>query len=49
MAYMVVWGEVQYSDMFGKHHWTRFCEGSGIDAESIASEKCAKYSSVDNN
>jgi hypothetical protein len=47
-AYIAVWGEVKYSDIFGVSHWARFCstQGVGFDATS---EKCVNYGDVDKN
>jgi hypothetical protein len=48
-AYVRVFGEVLYRDVFGIQHWTRFCSGHFADGEEANSQQCSKYSTVDNN
>jgi len=45
-AYISVWGQVWYSDVFGVEHWTKFCSVHGV-AFQPESEKCVKYGDVD--
>jgi hypothetical protein len=47
-AYIAVWGEVRYDDIFGVAHWTRFCTTHGVGFEA-SSEKCVNYGDVDKN
>jgi hypothetical protein len=48
-SYLAIYGEVKYSDVFKVEHWTRFCTSRLINDEPTESEKCARYSGVDNN
>jgi hypothetical protein len=48
-SYIVIWGQVWYSDVFDIRHWTRFCEETSFDGGVAPSKKCAGYSSVDDN
>jgi len=48
-AYVVVFGEIYYDDVFGtKQHWTHFAYGIPQYRDYSAPE-CAEYNSVDNN
>ena len=56
-SYVVIWGKTTYDDIFGIHHWVRFCGLVGTiprqtHAKSIydkARAKCATYNDVDEN
>jgi hypothetical protein len=48
-AYWAVYGKVEYADVFGFKHWTRFCKDGYADGEDANSSKCAHYYAVDNN
>lgn len=45
--FIIFFGRVDYTDIFGKDHWTQFCTGSGsaIDAKSL--ERCVLYNDFD--
>jgi hypothetical protein len=43
-AYVVVWGEFYYADIFGIQHETKFCQA--IPAQNTL-QKCANYNDVD--
>jgi hypothetical protein len=47
-AYIVVFGEVWYLDVFGVTHWTSFCTSKSLSGGNT-SRKCAEYGKVDNN
>jgi hypothetical protein len=45
-AYVLLLGEVWYSDVFGVRHWTKFCEiSSQLDLE--VAKKCLAFGTVD--
>lgn len=46
-AFIVIYGWVNYSDVFGVKHWTRFCKSLGPDSGERS--KCPQYNRVDNN
>jgi hypothetical protein len=48
-VYILVFGKVDYCDVFGVKHWLRFCNGSGeaLDVDSI--KECINYNRPDNN
>ena len=48
-AYWAVYGKVEYADVFGHKHWTRFCKDGYANGEDGNSGKCAHYYAVDNN
>ena len=45
-AYIVAWGKVWYSDIFGIEHWTKFCVMRG---SASSSDKCSDYNDTDRN
>jgi hypothetical protein len=48
-SYLLIWGKVYYSDIFGKRHWMRFCGSPPIGNEPVSTpEKCTEYSAIDN-
>lgn len=52
-SYIIFYGRITYTDIFGKKHWTQFCTGSGKAMEGTVVEdtvkKCVEYNDVDNN
>lgn len=48
-VHMRVFGEVRYMDVFGIHHWTKFCKESLIDGQEASTSQCAAYGNVDRN
>jgi hypothetical protein len=47
-AYVLLLGEVWYSDVFGVRHWTKFCEmSSQLDLAVV--KKCIAFGAVDAN
>ncbi|MGA3071198.1 MAG: hypothetical protein ABSD43_13375 [Terracidiphilus sp.] len=44
--WVMVFGEVWYTDILGQIHWTRFCADATTNANS---ENCFKYSALDHN
>ena len=51
-SYIVVHGEIFYDDVFGVHHWIRFCNyaqnASGFREQSVANN-CGSYNDTDTN
>jgi hypothetical protein len=50
-AYAAVYGIVNYDDIFGTHHWTKFCIWTPPDNKGkyFQTTKCSQYSDVDPN
>jgi hypothetical protein len=48
-AYLAVFGEVSYFDVFGFRHWTKFCKDGFPDGSNPNNGKCANFYAVDNN
>jgi hypothetical protein len=46
---IVVYGIIQYDDIFGVHHWTQFCNGTGDALQLDAIKKCINYNNADSN
>jgi hypothetical protein len=48
-SYLVVYGTVAYADMFGVHHWVRFCSWHAFaeTTRDYAAKACADYGKVD--
>jgi hypothetical protein len=46
-SFIVFYGKITYSDVFGTSHWTSFCTGSGSAMGDL--KKCVTYNDVDNN
>lgn len=51
LAYGIIYGKIDYDDIFGKHHWIKFCGYNSGDMHQIqhAVTSCAEYNDVDNN
>lgn len=49
-AYILLLGEIWYSDVFGARHWTKFCEiGPPHLADASVEKKCIAFGAVDAN
>jgi hypothetical protein len=48
-SYVLIFGEVWYVDVFGTHHWTKFCEMANAQININLGKKCARFDAVDNN
>ncbi len=48
-AYVLLLGEVWYSDVFGVRHWTKFCEMSNLQLDPSVGKKCVAFGAVDAN
>jgi hypothetical protein len=50
-AYMNVYAEATYVDIFGTEHWTHFCTFFGFPGViiNVTAERCTAYNGVDNN
>jgi hypothetical protein len=46
-SFVVVYGDVTYSDIFGVQHWTHYCRY--VTAPSLISEQCERYNDADQN
>lgn len=40
-----IWGEIPYDDVFGRHHWTKFCIILAKNLESL--NACSEYNGTD--
>lgn len=47
-AYMAVYGIITYDDVFGAHHWTKFCTWPATNG-SFHTYRCTQFNSVDAN
>ena len=45
-SFIIFFGKITYSDIFGTSHWTTFCTGSGSAMGDL--KKCVSYNDVDN-
>jgi hypothetical protein len=49
-AFIIVYAEVKYKDIFGVDHWTRSCVYTkGPSVHAVYASKCPLYDDVDNN
>jgi hypothetical protein len=51
-AYIAVYGQITYDDIFNTHHWTKFCMWVAFPSPELLSynaKTCADYNNVDNN
>jgi hypothetical protein len=49
-AFIVVYAEVKYQDIFGVDHWTRSCVYTkDPNVHAVYASKCAPYDDIDNN
>jgi hypothetical protein len=46
-SFIIFYGKITYSDVFGTSHWTSFCTGSGIAMGDL--KKCVSFNNVDSN
>jgi hypothetical protein len=46
---IIVFGRITYDDIFGVHHWTQFCNGTGDALQFVAIKSCINYNDADNN
>ena len=46
--FIIVFGRITYDDVFGIHHWTQFCTGTGPGMSEILKD-CIRYNDVDSN
>jgi hypothetical protein len=47
-GYFVVFGIIKYQDIFGVHHWTKFCDWNGHNG-NFATFACTQYNDQDAN
>jgi hypothetical protein len=47
-AYIAIYGIITYDDMFGVHHWTKFCKWQAADGTFHAAQ-CTAFNNVDTN
>jgi hypothetical protein len=47
--FILFFGRLTYSDVFGVEHFTQFCTGSGMGISSDVLRDCLKYNDVDSN
>jgi hypothetical protein len=49
-AYVVAYGEVRYSDVFGIQHWTKFCDWTDlVPGGTYTAAMCSRYNDTDDN
>jgi len=48
-AFIILFGEIRYCDVFGVGHWVKFCNGSGDALSSDGIKECIYYNRADNN
>jgi hypothetical protein len=48
-SYILIFGEVWYSDIFGVAHWTKFCEMGNAQLNDVIGTQCIRFSAVDHN
>ncbi len=48
-SFMVVYGKVNYLDVFGVHHWTHYCQWLRFKPGRYTAKKCTDYNDVDRN
>jgi hypothetical protein len=50
-AYIAIYGIITYDDVFGVHHWTKFCRGQAADGVGAMLHivQCIAYNDVDSN
>lgn len=48
-AYLLLIGEVWYSDVFKIHHWTKFCEISNSEVDPAIAKQCVAFGAIDAN
>jgi hypothetical protein len=46
---IIVYGRITYDDIFGVHHWTQFCNGTGDALQFASIKNCINYNDADNN
>jgi hypothetical protein len=46
-AYVLLLGQIWYSDVFGVRHWTKFCAMSMPQLDPLAAKKCVAFGAVD--
>jgi hypothetical protein len=48
-SFIIFYGKITYTDIFGDQYWTTFCTGGGSAIQSNDPKKCVSYNDVDNN
>jgi cell division protein FtsL len=48
-AYFAIYSLVEYYDIFGVYHWTKFCYWAAAPSGEFSAGKCTDYNNVDNN
>ena len=48
-AFIILFGEIRYCDVFGARHWVKFCNGSGNALSFSGIKECIYYNRADNN
>jgi hypothetical protein len=46
-AYVVIFGIISYDDIFGNHHWTKFCSWLTPAPGAYSTRSCTAFNSVD--
>jgi len=46
-AYIAIYGIITYDDVFGVHHWTKFCKWQAAAAGTFHTAQCTAYNNVD--
>ena len=47
-SYVAIYGIITYDDVFGDHHWTKFCSWPAINGV-FHTYQCTQFNSVDAN
>jgi hypothetical protein len=47
-AFIILFGRIDYCDVFGVKHWVKFCNGSGGALTSEGIKQCINYNRADN-
>jgi hypothetical protein len=48
-SFIIVYGRIDYSDVFGVRHWTTSCHWKAFRGGGYTAKRCADYNNVDNN
>jgi len=46
-AYLVVYGKIEYGDVYGRSHWVQSCNWHSIKPGTYPSRECVQYNNVD--
>jgi hypothetical protein len=45
--FIIFYGRITYDDVFGIHHWSQFCVGSGVGFQGDTARDCLKSNNAD--